>query len=102
MDQLLPWDEELIYAGHNDHTNEVRSRAIDHNILMTKFVQPSHHIPYLYSMAGAASNTQSRVREIAQTNYNASVNGLSGVRYPLIASTSRILTCVHRTKIVVK
>lgn len=42
-------------------------------------LQPSHHIPYLYSLAGAASKTQERVRQIAQANYNSSVNGLSGV-----------------------
>ncbi|KAH7929290.1 hypothetical protein BV22DRAFT_1125899 [Leucogyrophana mollusca] len=48
-------------GGHNDHTNE-----------------PSHHIPYLYSLAGAATKSQSRIREIAATNYNNSVNGLSG------------------------
>ncbi|KAH7915906.1 glycoside hydrolase family 92 protein [Hygrophoropsis aurantiaca] len=48
-------------GGHNDHTNE-----------------PSHHIPYLYTLAGAASKSQSRIREIAKANYNNSVNGLSG------------------------
>ncbi|KAI0693475.1 glycoside hydrolase family 92 protein [Cytidiella melzeri] len=53
--------DEHFNGGHNDHTNE-----------------PSHHIPYLYSLAGAASRTQERVREIAASNYNSSVNGLSG------------------------
>ncbi|EMD41146.1 glycoside hydrolase family 92 protein, partial [Gelatoporia subvermispora B] len=53
--------DEHFDGGHNDQTNE-----------------PSHHIPYLYSLAGAASKTQERVREIAQQNYNSSVNGLSG------------------------
>ncbi|EIW62378.1 glycoside hydrolase family 92 protein [Trametes versicolor FP-101664 SS1] len=48
-------------GGHNDHTNE-----------------PSHHIPYYYSLAGAASKSQERIREIAIANYNNSVNGLSG------------------------
>ncbi|KAJ7618567.1 glycoside hydrolase family 92 protein [Roridomyces roridus] len=48
-------------GGHNDHSNE-----------------PSHHIPYLYSLAGAASRTQERVREIAQANYNNTPTGLSG------------------------
>ncbi|KAL4075454.1 glycoside hydrolase family 92 protein [Scleroderma citrinum] len=50
-----------IFAGHNDHSNE-----------------PSHHIPYLYALAGAASKTQARVRQIATDNYNATVDGLSG------------------------
>ncbi|KAF7983020.1 hypothetical protein HWV62_24658 [Athelia sp. TMB] len=48
-------------GGHNDHTNE-----------------PSHHIPYMYSMAGAASRSQQRIREIAQGNYNSTSRGLSG------------------------
>lgn len=53
--------DEHFDGGHNDHTNE-----------------PSHHIPYLYSLAGAASKSQSRIRQIAESDYNASVNGLSG------------------------
>ncbi|KAG5643250.1 hypothetical protein DXG03_001300, partial [Asterophora parasitica] len=48
-------------GGHNDHSNE-----------------PSHHIPYLYALAGAAYKTQTRVREIAQANYNNTPTGLSG------------------------
>ncbi|KAJ7075748.1 glycoside hydrolase family 92 protein [Mycena belliarum] len=48
-------------GGHNDHSNE-----------------PSHHIPYLYALAGAASKTQERVREIARANYNNTPIGLSG------------------------
>ncbi|KAG6887028.1 hypothetical protein C0995_002298 [Termitomyces sp. Mi166 len=53
--------DEHFDGGHNDHTNE-----------------PSHHIPYLYALAGAAYKTQLRVREIAQMNYNNTPNGLSG------------------------
>lgn len=53
--------DEHFNGGHNDHTNE-----------------PSHHIPYLYSLAGAASKSQTRIRQIAEENYNATVNGLSG------------------------
>ncbi|KDQ52009.1 glycoside hydrolase family 92 protein [Jaapia argillacea MUCL 33604] len=53
--------DEHFDGGHNDHTNE-----------------PSHHIPYLYALAGSASKTQERVREIAFSDYNDTVNGLSG------------------------
>ncbi|PIL36322.1 hypothetical protein GSI_00010 [Ganoderma sinense ZZ0214-1] len=53
--------DEHFDGGHNDHTNE-----------------PSHHIPYLYSLADAASKSQERIREVAKDNYNNSVNGLSG------------------------
>jgi putative alpha-1,2-mannosidase len=42
-------------------------------------LKPSHHIPYLYALAGAASKTQERVREIAKANYNNTPIGLSGV-----------------------
>ncbi|KAF8075749.1 glycoside hydrolase family 92 protein [Lyophyllum atratum] len=48
-------------GGHNDHTNE-----------------PSHHIPYLYALAGAAYKTQTRVREIAEANYGNTPTGLTG------------------------
>ncbi|TFK83330.1 glycoside hydrolase family 92 protein [Polyporus arcularius HHB13444] len=53
--------DEHFDGGHNDHTNE-----------------PSHHIPYFYSLAGAASKSQERIREVTKINYNSSVNGLSG------------------------
>ncbi|KAH6899571.1 alpha-1,2-mannosidase [Coprinopsis sp. MPI-PUGE-AT-0042] len=53
--------EQHFDEGHNDHANE-----------------PSHHIPYLYSLSGAAYKAQERVREIAKENYNNKPNGLSG------------------------
>ncbi|KIK68724.1 glycoside hydrolase family 92 protein [Collybiopsis luxurians FD-317 M1] len=40
--------------------------------------EPAHHTPYLYALAGAASYTQERVREMAQINYNNTPDGLSG------------------------
>ena len=51
------------FPGHNDQTNE-----------------PSHHIPYLYALAGAASTGQERIRNISSVYYNNTVNGLAGVR----------------------
>ncbi|KZT23257.1 glycoside hydrolase family 92 protein [Neolentinus lepideus HHB14362 ss-1] len=60
-DIFVEFLDEHFDGGHNDHTNE-----------------PSHHIPYLYALAGAASKAQDRVRSIAEENYNATVNGLSG------------------------
>jgi len=53
--------DEHFDGGHNDHTNE-----------------PSHHIPYLYALAGAASKGQERIRSIATTDYNDTVDGLAG------------------------
>ncbi|KAG6863562.1 hypothetical protein C0991_005039, partial [Blastosporella zonata] len=52
--------DEHFDGGHNDHSNE-----------------PSHHIPYLYALAGAAYKTQERVCEIVQMNYNNTPTGLS-------------------------
>jgi predicted alpha-1,2-mannosidase len=40
--------------------------------------EPSHHIAYLYSYAGAPWKTQERVREILETMYDATPNGLAG------------------------
>jgi len=73
--------EEHFNGGHNDHTNE-----------------PSHHIPYLYALSGAAWKTQERVREIARANYDNTPTGLSGVRsnVPILMNTHLNR---HRTKI---
>ncbi|WVR06761.1 hypothetical protein IAU60_003796 [Kwoniella sp. DSM 27419] len=48
-------------GGHNLHTNE-----------------PSHHIPYMYTLAGAPHKTQEWVRRIGQSDYNHTAGGLSG------------------------
>lgn len=40
--------------------------------------EPSHHVAYLYSYAGAPYKTQQRVREILDTQYAAAPDGLSG------------------------
>ncbi|KAF8905739.1 glycosyl hydrolase family 92-domain-containing protein [Gymnopilus junonius] len=53
--------DEHFDGGHNDHSNE-----------------PSHHIPYLYSLSGAAWKTQKKVRDIALADYNNTPTGLSG------------------------
>ena len=63
-------------------------------------LQPSHHIPYFYSLAGAASKSQERIREIAQINYNNSVNGLSGVRITSLhhCSSNRLMISRRRMR----
>ncbi|KAF8574017.1 glycoside hydrolase family 92 protein [Ramaria rubella] len=53
--------DEHFDGGHNDQTNE-----------------PSHHIPYLYALAGSPSKGQARLRSIASIDYNATVDGLAG------------------------
>jgi predicted alpha-1,2-mannosidase len=48
-------------GGHNDQSNE-----------------PSHHVPYLYSMLGYPNRAAEVIREIAWPTYNATSGGLSG------------------------
>ncbi|WVQ77907.1 hypothetical protein IAR50_007613 [Cryptococcus sp. DSM 104548] len=48
-------------GGHNLHTNE-----------------PSHHIPYLYSLASAPSKSQYWLHSLASSEYNHTASGLSG------------------------
>lgn len=40
--------------------------------------EPSHHIPYLFSMLGHPHKTADRVREVMQTQYRHAKDGLSG------------------------
>jgi predicted alpha-1,2-mannosidase len=40
--------------------------------------EPSHHIAYLYTYAGAAYKTQARVRDLLRTQYHAAPDGLAG------------------------
>ncbi|KAI4866110.1 glycoside hydrolase family 92 protein [Hypoxylon rubiginosum] len=53
--------DEHFDGGHNMHSNE-----------------PSHHVPYLYSLIGYPSAAAERVRGLAWDNYNATSAGLSG------------------------
>ncbi|KAI1410292.1 glycoside hydrolase family 92 protein [Hypoxylon sp. FL1857] len=53
--------DEHFDGGHNMHSNE-----------------PSHHVPYLYSLIGYPSAAAERIRDIAWGNYNATSAGLSG------------------------
>ncbi|KAI0163778.1 glycosyl hydrolase family 92-domain-containing protein [Pestalotiopsis sp. NC0098] len=53
--------DEHFVGGHNMHSNE-----------------PSHHVPYLYSVLGDPASTAEQVRSIAWEEYNATSSGLSG------------------------
>ncbi|KAI1455980.1 glycoside hydrolase family 92 protein [Annulohypoxylon moriforme] len=53
--------DEHFDGGHNMHSNE-----------------PSHHVPYLYSLIGYPSVAAERIRDIAWHNYNVTSAGLSG------------------------
>lgn len=74
--------EDHFNGGHNQHTNEVgilKKKQMNKQIKFFEKKQPSHHIPYLYALAGAALRTQERVRSIASTNYDNTPLGLPGV-----------------------
>ncbi|KAL4893602.1 glycosyl hydrolase family 92-domain-containing protein [Aspergillus ambiguus] len=53
--------DEHFHDGHNEHSNE-----------------PSHHVPYLYSILGYPARAAETIRSIAWENYNATSGGLSG------------------------
>ncbi|KAI0391393.1 glycoside hydrolase family 92 protein [Xylariaceae sp. FL0594] len=53
--------DEHFNGGHNMHSNE-----------------PSHHVPYLYSLIGYPNWAADRIRRIVYENYNATSAGLSG------------------------
>jgi predicted alpha-1,2-mannosidase len=53
--------DEHFDGGHNMHSNE-----------------PSHHVPYLYSMIGHPNSAAEHIRRIAWDNYNNTSAGLSG------------------------
>lgn len=53
--------DEHFAGGHNEHSNE-----------------PSHHVPYLYSMIGYPASTAEQVRSLVRSEYNATSAGLSG------------------------
>lgn len=53
--------DEYYNGGHNNHGNE-----------------PSHHIPYLYSILGFPDKAAEIIRQTAWSNYNTTSGGLSG------------------------
>ncbi|WP_326769333.1 GH92 family glycosyl hydrolase [Streptomyces sp. NBC_01591] len=59
--KFTEWLDSYFDGGHNNQTNE-----------------PSHHSPYLYNYAGRPWKTQELVRQIADENYHAAPDGLSG------------------------
>ncbi|GAA2817617.1 hypothetical protein GCM10010441_47690 [Kitasatospora paracochleata] len=55
------WLDGYFAGGHNNQTNE-----------------PSHHAPYMYDYTGRPWRTQQLVRQIADSNYHNTTDGLSG------------------------
>lgn len=94
----------IVYQGHNDHTNEVQPNGADTisaSLYLFFCFKPSHHIPYLYSLAGAASRTQERIRQIARDDYNNTVIGLAGVSFTCLVHFPTEYAFIHyynRTK----
>ncbi|OCF43056.1 hypothetical protein I317_03150 [Kwoniella heveanensis CBS 569] len=61
QDKFINFLDRHFEGGHNLHTNE-----------------PSHHIPYLYTLAGAPHKTHEWVRRIGESDYNHTAGGMSG------------------------
>jgi len=70
LDELFEQSSELEGAAPPDISGMIGQYAHGN--------EPSHHIAYLYCYAGAPWKTQERVRQITDTLYNASPEGLPG------------------------
>lgn len=61
---------------HIEESEDIDKRGIIGNYVHGN--EPSHHVPYLYSFAGAPWKTQQRVRQIMDNLYDTSPGGLPG------------------------
>lgn len=61
---------------HIEESEDIDERGIIGNYVHGN--EPSHHVPYLYSYAGAPWKTQQRVRQIMDNLYDTSPGGLPG------------------------
>lgn len=61
---------------HIEESEDIDARGIIGNYVHGN--EPSHHVPYLYSFAGAPWKTQQRVRQIMDNLYDTSPGGLPG------------------------
>lgn len=70
LDSLFIYDASLMGSGLSDVTGLIGLYAHGN--------EPSHHVAYLYAMAGRPSRTQELVREICDTKYLNKPDGLCG------------------------
>ncbi|MBU8923228.1 MAG: GH92 family glycosyl hydrolase [Bacteroidales bacterium] len=79
-DRLVEWLDSLFVMSVSDediaHSEDVTRVGMIGNYVHGN--EPSHHIAYLYSYAGAPEKTARRVRQIVDTMYRAAPDGLCG------------------------
>ncbi len=78
--RLVEWLDSLFVMNVSDediaHSEDVTRSGMIGNYVHGN--EPSHHIAYLYSYAGAPEKTRRRVRQIVDTMYRAAPDGLCG------------------------
>ena len=65
----------------NDNFTNPKDRPSDVTGLIGQYCQgnePSHHVAYLYALAGQPWKTQQLINQICKTRYNNGVDGLCG------------------------
>ncbi|WP_395645881.1 GH92 family glycosyl hydrolase [Terricaulis sp.] len=71
LDQMFDYDMSTLDYSHAEDIAGLIGQYIHGN-------EPSHHVAYLYVYAGAPWRTQERLRQIVESQYNATPQGLSG------------------------
>jgi predicted alpha-1,2-mannosidase len=72
---------DTLFTMQLDEKHIAESEDIDKRGIIGNYVhgnEPSHHVPYLYSFAGAPYKTQQRVHQIMDKLYDATPGGLPG------------------------
>ena len=71
LDAMFDYDNSKLDYSHAEDIAGLIGQYIHGN-------EPSHHVAYLYSYAGAPWRTQARLKQIVESQYRASPDGLSG------------------------
>lgn len=71
LDQMFDYDTSGLDYSHAEDIAGLIGQYIHGN-------EPSHHVAYLYTYAGAPWKTQARLKQIVETQYKPSPDGLSG------------------------
>jgi predicted alpha-1,2-mannosidase len=71
LDAMFDFDNSKINYSHAEDISGLIGQYIHGN-------EPSHHVAYLYSYVGAPWKTQARLKQIVDTQYKATPEGLSG------------------------
>jgi len=71
LDQMFEFDNSKLDYSHAEDIAGLIGQYIHGN-------EPSHHVAYLYNYAGAPWRTQERLRQIVESQYKPTPDGLSG------------------------